>query len=210
MLKLRTSLLLLTALALLVPSVAGADLLFSEYIEGSSFNKAVEIYNPTGAPVDLSDYELHLYSNGNAAPNSTVGLAGILAAGDVFVVANTGAAAAILAVTDLQSNTVNYNGDDAFALYRVSGGVNVDVIGQIGFDPGTEWVNGGVSTLNNTMRRKAAVCTGDTDGSDVFDPSLEWDAFGNDNFDDLGAHTAACEPTPTRNSTWGRVKSLYR
>ena len=33
---------------------ATSDLLFSEYIEGSSFNKALEIYNGTGASVDLS------------------------------------------------------------------------------------------------------------------------------------------------------------
>ena len=44
--------------ALLPLSAVGAatpeDLFFSEYIEGSSFNKAIEIYNGTGSSVDLS------------------------------------------------------------------------------------------------------------------------------------------------------------
>ncbi|HEX7224775.1 MAG TPA: hypothetical protein VF367_04260, partial [Candidatus Limnocylindria bacterium] len=42
------------------------DLFISEYIEGSSFNKAIEIYNGTGAAVDLAaaGYTLQLYSNG--------------------------------------------------------------------------------------------------------------------------------------------------
>jgi predicted extracellular nuclease len=31
-----------------------ADLFFSEYIEGSSNNKALEIYNGTGAAIDLA------------------------------------------------------------------------------------------------------------------------------------------------------------
>jgi predicted extracellular nuclease len=33
---------------------AATDLFISEYIEGSSFNKAIEIYNGTGSDVDLS------------------------------------------------------------------------------------------------------------------------------------------------------------
>ena len=37
-----------------------SNLFFSEYIEGTSFNKAVEIYNPTGAAIDLSNYRVIL------------------------------------------------------------------------------------------------------------------------------------------------------
>ena len=54
---------------LLVLAVAGAaqaqtGVYFSEYLEGASNNKAVEIYNGTGEPVDLGGLELRLYSNG--------------------------------------------------------------------------------------------------------------------------------------------------
>jgi predicted extracellular nuclease len=70
---------------------------------------------------------------------------------------------------------------------------NVDVFGQVGFDPGSQW--GPPNTQNNTLRRNPDVCQGDTDETDTFDPSLEWKGFGNDNFDDLGSHTVTCGPT---------------
>lgn len=70
---------------------------------------------------------------------------------------------------------------------------NVDVFGQVGFDPGSQW--GPPDTQNNTLRRKPDVCQGDTDETDAFDPSLEWDGFGNNNFDDLGVHSVSCGPT---------------
>jgi hypothetical protein len=66
----------------------------------------------------------------------------------------------------------------------------IDVFGQVGFDPGSSW--GPPSTQNNTLRRKPVICQGDTDGSDPFDPAVEWDGFGQDNIDDLGSHTETC------------------
>lgn len=49
-----------------------ADLFFSEYVEGSSNNKALEIFNGTGVAVDLSQYSVKLGSNGGewSATNS--------------------------------------------------------------------------------------------------------------------------------------------
>ena len=55
-------------LALLVPSAGAAptELFFSEYIEGSSNNKALEIYNGTGAPMTPTDtYDVQMCFNGN-------------------------------------------------------------------------------------------------------------------------------------------------
>jgi len=208
---LRNPLFLLAALALMAPATASADLFISEYIEGTSFNKAIEIYNPTGAPVDLSDYELHLYTNGSVAISQSVTLAGMLAAGDVVVVSRTDADPAILAVTDiLAANVINFNGDDAVELYKVSAAAAVDVIGQIGVDPGTAWTANGVSTQDQSIRRKADVCQGDPNGADPFDPSVEFDGFAVNTFDGLGSHTSNCAPTPVDMSTWGRVKMLYR
>ncbi len=123
-----------------VAAAAPTELFMSEYIEGSSFNKAIEIYNGTGAAVDLvaGGYTLELYSNGAASASQSVALGGTIADGDVYVLANSQADAAILAVTDLISNAViNFNGDDAVVLRK--NGVVVDVFGQIGFDPGSQW-----------------------------------------------------------------------
>ena len=65
----------------------------------------------------------------------------------------------------------------------------VDVFGQIGFDPGTGWGSGTSSTLDNALRRKSSILAGDTNGTDTFVPSAEWDGFGNDVFSGFGAHT---------------------
>ncbi len=67
----------------------------------------------------------------------------------------------------------------------------VDRIGQVGFDPGSEWGSGDVSTADNTLRRKASVTTGDPNSRDVFDPSVEWDGFPVDTFSGLGSHQVA-------------------
>lgn len=194
-------------LCLLAASTASAQpgLFFSEYIEGSSFNKCVEIYNNSGAPVDLTTVTIQLYSNGGATANSSAALSGTLLAGDVVVVCNPSIADPTPA--DILSGTVNYNGDDAFEL--LLNGVTVDVIGQIGFDPGTGWGVAPTSTLNSTIRRKADVCEGDADGSNAFDPSIEWDGFAIDTFDGLGQHTSICTPVANDAKSWGAVKSLF-
>lgn len=44
------------------------DLIISEYVEGWSTNKALEIYNPTSGAIDLSDYRIVRYSNGSDVP----------------------------------------------------------------------------------------------------------------------------------------------
>jgi len=84
---------LLVLLALVAPAGAyAADLFFSEYIEGSSNNKALEIYNGTGADVDLglAGYNLQIYFNGNPLSSLTINLTGTVADGDVADVVGDG------------------------------------------------------------------------------------------------------------------------
>src|SRR5687768_4806320 len=82
-----------------VPSAAEAapvELFFSEYIEGSSNNKALEIFNGTGSAVSLAGYSVQMFFNGSATAGLTIDLIGTVANGDVFVLANDAAAPAIL------------------------------------------------------------------------------------------------------------------
>lgn len=178
-----------------VPAAAAAptDLFFSEYIEGSSNNKALEMFNGTGAPIDLAagNYNVEVYFNGSGSAGLTIALLGTVAHGDVFVLAQSSANATILAQADQTNGAGWFNGDDAVVLRK--GGTVLDVIGRIGFDPGTEWGTGLVSTADNTLRRRAAVTTGDANGFDAFDPSAEWDGFATDTFDGLGFHTVITE-----------------
>lgn len=181
------------ALALFVTTICTAHasgIFISEYVEGSSYNKAIEIYNGTGTPVDLSAYELQFFFNGNAAAGRTIALSGTLAAGDVYVVTHSSASTALKAAADLTSGGSWYNGDDAVAL--LFGGATIDVIGQIGMDPGSEWGSGLTSTMDNTLQRKNTLCAGDADGLDSFDPVNFWDGYAKDTFTNVGSHTAIC------------------
>ncbi|MEZ5215023.1 MAG: Ig-like domain-containing protein [Ilumatobacteraceae bacterium] len=103
-------------------------------------------------------------------------LTGVLADGDVFVVVHGSASQPLQDVADLVSSAViNFNGDDAVVLRH--DGTALDVVGQIGVDPGSSWGTSPTSTANQSPRRKATVETGDSDGTDAFDPALEWDGF---------------------------------
>jgi len=195
----RNSILVVAALMALVlvatpASAATSELVLSEYIEGSSFNKAVEIYNGTGGDVDLAAgaYTLELYSNGAATASQSLALSGTIADGDVYVLAHGTADLLILAQADTINNSViNFNGDDGVVLRK--GGVVVDAFGQNAVDPGSQWPGGG---QNDTLRRKDAVCAGDTDFSNAFDASIEWDIFAQDTFDGLGSHSVSCATGP--------------
>ena len=82
---------------------------------------------------------------------------------------------------------VLFNGNDAVALLNQS--IPVDVIGQIGFDPGQDgWGSGMTSTFNHTLRRFGEIQSGDPVGDDSFDPMLQWRGFAQDDVTDLGRH----------------------
>ncbi len=179
----------------MVQAAVPTELFFSEFIEGTSNNKALEIYNDTGAAVDLAagGYNIQMFFNGSASAGLTINLNGVVADGDVFVIAQSSAVATILAQADQTNGAGWFNGDDAVVLRK--GAQNLDVIGQIGFDPGSQWGVDLVSTADNTLRRKNTVCAGDPDGSNPFDPSGEWDGYATDTFDGLGSHSAICAPS---------------
>jgi predicted extracellular nuclease len=176
------------------PEVAAGDLFFSEYVEGGGNNKAVEIYNPADSPVDLDDYAVQVYFNGNTSASTTVPLTGTLAPGDVHVVGDDDADSQLRPLLDQTTGSSLWNGDDAVAL--VHDGATLDVIGQIGTDPGSAYGSGEVTTQDHTLRRSADVTTGDTDGTDAFDPAEEWEAFPKDTFDGLGSHGPARDVAP--------------
>jgi len=166
------------------------ELFFSEYIEGSSNNKALEIYNGTGAAVDLAagGYSVQMFFNGNPVSTLTINLTGTVANGDVYVLAQSAANATILAQADQTNGSGWFNGDDAVILRK--GITVIDAFGQSGFDPGSEWGTGFTSTADNSLRRKLSVLVGDvspdTNSSDAFDPAIQWDGYATDTFDGLG------------------------
>jgi len=177
-----------------------SELFFSEYIEGGGFNKAIEIYNPTMAIVDLSNYEIRKYSAGNGGSMTSVALTGMLSPGNVFVVAGTSSSIdpAITAVADMTSSVIGYNGDDAMELYNTSTTTSLDFIGDTLGDPGSSWPVGSGSTKDFTLVRMSTV--GAPTSVWVGFGDTEWDVFPKDTTMYLGAHTNSTCALPPLNA----------
>jgi len=171
------------------------DLIISEYVEGSNSNKYIEIYNGTGATVNLSDYRLRLFANGVTTPTTDYLLSGTLAHGVARVYSN--AAATIYTTDTTITSATFFNGDDALALYKISTASYVDIMGRIGEDPGTAWVLGSNSMLDMTLVRNSNVFGGITTNPSAGFPTLatEWTAYAQNNATHLGWHTMDC-PVP--------------
>lgn len=199
---------LATAIAAAVSATVQADLLISEYVEGSGNNKALELFNPTTQAIDLTAWELQIYFNGNTNPGLTIDLQGTIAPGNTFVFASSQADPAILAVTDQASGAGLFNGDDAITLLR--GGAVVDSIGQIGLDPGSYWGSDDTRTADRTLRRREGTAA-DTNPFDNYEPAAYFDGFPINSFDDLGRYGSQSpdEPEPdTADMTCGAPSTL--
>ncbi|MDP2388630.1 MAG: lamin tail domain-containing protein [Bacteroidota bacterium] len=186
-------------LLMLIAPLAGfsqaCDLFFSEYLEGASNNKAIEIYNPTSSTINLTDYIMFRYNNGSPIPTDSLYMQGTLAPGAVYVAGNPSAVAGILAVSDTLHTITFFNGDDAMALCYKPTRTMIDVVGLIGNDPGTNWPVGTGATSEFTLVRMAGVTYGNTNWATG---ATEWDVYPQNTTTFLGNHTSlGCCPATT-------------
>jgi len=156
------------------------NVFFSEYAEGSSNNKYLEVYNGTDATINLDDFVILGNYNGNPWSETFTFAAGAtVESGGVYVIANSSASAGIQALADELLAygdpwyTAAFNGDDVRALATADGTV-LDIIGTLDGDgdgtsgegseddPGGGFDVAGVSeaTKDNTLRRKDEVVEG--------------------------------------------------
>lgn len=162
-----------------------SNLFFSEYVEGSSNNKALEITNPSSVSVNLSGYSIQTFANGGTSASNTLNLVGTLPAGSSYVIVNSQSNQAILDVKDTSSAVTFFNGNDAVALFN--GTTVLDVIGEIGNDPGANgWAVSTGFTKDNTLVRKVTVNEGTTNW---VTGASQWDVLAIDVTTDLGSHT---------------------
>lgn len=167
----------------LAAAPAAAEVLITEYVEGSSNNKALEISNLGTTDVNLSGWTVSIASNGKTTFNSPINLSGNLPAGDSYVIANSSAADGIKSDADQTTGSLSFNGNDVVALKN--GDTLVDSLGQLG--------NSSNFAKDATLRRKDGT-SGRTDIGSAFDASTSWLTLGNDTFDGLGcAGEAACD-----------------
>ena len=186
---------------------------FSEWAEGTSFNKYIEIYNGTGEDIDLSTYKVSSCSNGCDTegewdyPDQVVFDVGtMVAAGDVFVIAHPSADPSILGQADNISFTYMSNGNDAVGLVSTATGFIVDLIGDMSTSPPDAWDVAGTPSATNeqTIVRKPSVLNGNADwaasaGTDA--SNSEWLVFDQNVWDNLGFHNQGVDaPSVTINS----------
>ena len=177
---------------------AQAPLFFSEYAEGSSDNKYLEIYNPTADTVDLTGYA-YPNANGGSVGNyeywNTFDSAASIAPGDVYVIAHGSADSTILAEADETHNYLS-NGDDGYALAfgTEDSYVVLDWLGNFDADPGSGWAVAGVedATKDHTLVRKFSVTSGNSDWTASAGTSAEdseWIVLDKDDWTFLGSHS---------------------
>ncbi len=175
------------------PPTSSEGIYFSEYGEGSSYNKYIEIYNGTGATVDLSNYTIKLYINGKTEVKSTLTFdAGTeLADKGVYVIYNSKADDKIKSKGNKASTVTYFNGDDALELLK--GDTVIDVFGVVGENPGKNkgWSVAGVknATKDHTLIRKSSVTEGNTDwetSSGTDEDSSEWIVKEKNYWDNIG------------------------
>lgn len=192
-----------TTLAVSGGSSCATDLIISEYVEGNSNNKYIEIYNNTGAAVNLSDYKLRLFANGATTATSDVALSGTL--NNLSSIVYKNGSALPYTGTATTNAAVNFNGDDAVALYKISTASYVDIFGRIGEDPGTNWADGSTVTVDKTLVRNSNVYSGVSVNPTSGFPTLasEWTQFNIDDVSNLGTHTMNCPAcaVPSQNSS---------
>ena len=109
----------------------------SEYVEGTSTSKALEIVNCASSPLDLSGVGVCLYSNSRDSSQSCsfewVGAATTppLAPGEVFTICNASASNAIPEATcDIDNNVANFNGDDRLLIFLDADGTRTFTAGD--------------------------------------------------------------------------------
>jgi hypothetical protein len=160
------------------PVASGSELFISEYIEGSSNNKGLEIYNPTSSSVSLSAYSIQKQANGSGSWGSNLSLSGSLAAGQTYVIVYSSASTTLKNKADLvtTSGAVTFNGNDAVGLFK--NGSLIDIVGVFN--------SSATFAANVTLVRKPTITTGNTTYT-----TAEWTSYSQDTFTYTGNHTVS-------------------
>ena len=177
-----------------------STLIFSEYGEGTSYNKWVEIYNPTFQNVPLDEYRYNFCFNGCDSLEWEYSIpfdsGVVLLPGETYLLAHYNADTILLSAANQTTNILG-NGDDVAGLLHMPNTI-VDIIGVVdSADNISAWDVDGVTnaTQNHTMIRKPDVCggnIGDWSLSDGSNGVSQWVVGVIDDFSDINTHTSNC------------------
>lgn len=159
-----------------IPEGDPTALIISEYSEGASFNKFLEITNISDKDIDLSAYLLRIYTNGNESSTNQVQLSGTLAAGASKVYKNSKADATLpdgVEAEAINDDVINFNGNDPIAI--ICNNEIADLLGEIGSSADF----GKDVTLRRLSTVTAPTATYNTE---------EWETLGMDDLTGFGSH----------------------
>ncbi len=201
---------LLLALVAINVQAQETSLFFSQYMEGSSNNKAMEIYNPTQDTVFLDNWAFPNVGNSPTVAGeyefwNNFPEGAFVAPGDVYVIAHPSADSATIRVHADYEFTFLSNGDDGFALVQGDSAADVgfeviDWLGSWDGDPGSGWDVAGVEngTQNHTLVRKSYWTSGNNVPLGSFGTTefnSEWIVLDSNDATGLGSHTVGGEFT---------------
>ena len=175
------------------------NIFFSEYAEGSSNNKYLEIYNNSDQTIDLTEYAFPNVSNAPTTVGeyeywNTFDAGSTIEPYGIFVIAHPSADETILAEADMTSFVYFSNGDDGFKLVHGTEDsfTVLDEIGDWQGDPGSGWDVAGISqgTKDHTLVRKSSVQNGNTwaNSAGTNADDSEWIVYDQNTWTYLGAH----------------------
>lgn len=149
-----------------------SELYISEYLEGSSNNKVIEITNPTGSAISLTNYSIKKQANGSGSWVNEVFLSGTINSKSTYLIKNGSYALAcsLGSAQSVAAAPMDFNGNDPIGLFK--NGTLIDIVGTF---------NGGSANfaIDVDLRRKVII------PNTTYTPS-EWDSFAVDTCNNLG------------------------
>jgi endonuclease YncB( thermonuclease family)/beta-lactam-binding protein with PASTA domain len=154
--------------------IVNRSLMITTYLEGTLFNRALEVYNRSDDVLDLSNYQIAHYIDGSEFASSIIELTGSLNPKETYVIAHPNSDLALLDKADLITSDLLFNGNDAVAIRYFNQEI-IDVVGVIGW---------GLFYLDDqTFVRKSNITEPNTSFS-----IQEWDVYTKDYHDVIGVH----------------------
>mgnify|MGYP002624104093 FL=1 len=170
------------------------DLIISEVVEGRDNNKAVELYNGTASPINLSGYSLVQYDNGATSPTTVIALSGTIPSKETFVICRPAGldpvpcTPAITTLAQFTSAKLTFNGDDVLELRK--GSTPIDRFGAVSADASASyWA---AKARDATATRRSSV----TNATSAFSLD-EWTFSGTDEISGLGGHAFDGDQAPS-------------
>ncbi|MGJ8551013.1 GEVED domain-containing protein [Winogradskyella wichelsiae] len=177
----------------------------SDATTGSS--SLIEIFNGTASTVNLNNYSIRVFNNGNGSPSSTLNLTGTIASGAIHVI-SIGTSSCDFSAAGLDGSLphqafdtasgINFDNDssDLIELYNITTSTSIDVFGVFGSD---NWANGlgtGDNGINFSRLNTASILP-----STVFDLAdwqvTDWTTCEDANYSNFGTYDFALATPPT-------------